>query len=663
MEPSEKEEVRARTEIVALVSGYTTLRQTGRTFKGLCPFHQEKTPSFTVDPEKGRWHCFGACSTGGDVFTFLMRAEGLTFIEAAEQLAERAGVTLTQRSGRGGVDREAVARDKSERDRLLAANALAARFFQNAFGRVPMAKDYALGRKLAHETQQEWALGWAPGGFGEDGWGSLARFLQASGTHMADAEKAGLVFSSRSVDGAWVDKFWGRLMFPIHDVQERVVAFGGRLLVPAENAPKYLNSPETPVFSKSRVLFGLHRARRAIQETDKAVVVEGYLDVVQAHQAGFTNVVATLGTSLTEEHVRLLHRYTKNVVLSFDADEAGVRAALRAAALFDGTDERATLRILALPPGDDPDSLLARGDVAAFRRAIDKAVSVPEFRLRALRARADLSSDEGKMTFLRDALPVVAEVRSSVERDVLLGRLAPYHPAYASGGGRAEVSLRDDLDGFLARRAPAGGKEGGRFGTGGDGPIPLRNERILPFRRDDPAPWSGDVPPEEGDARGGAVAVLERPPAAWRGGNATLTAEQTLLRALLSPEWQPAVLSAVHPERFTDSTNARLATELLRLAESSVSPDEAINALPDPVLADYASALLLADGGEPLGEQAISEASACLERQADARALNKIRAETRDDGEGMGAGDDEILRRSQEVARRLRRGGVGDEPT
>jgi DNA primase len=317
---------------------------------------------------------------------------------------------------------------------------------------------------------------------------------------LGDAEKAGLVFRSRHAENAFIDKFYARLIFPIRDVQERVVGFGGRLMAPAENAPKYLNSPETPVFSKSRILYGLHRARKAIQAEDRAVVVEGYLDVVQAHQAGFHNVVATLGTALTEEHVRLLYRYSKNVVLSFDADEAGVRAALKAAALFDGTDENATVRVLALPPGDDPDSLLARGDAPAFRRAIDSAVTVPEFRLRVLRAKTDVSTDAGKIAFLREALPVLAEVRSVLERDLLVRRLAPYHPAYATGGARAEESLRTELDGYLARRTPSGGAEGGRGAAGppnttakrvrrddaGSGaPVMLRGERVFPRQGND----------------------------------------------------------------------------------------------------------------------------------------------------------------------------------
>lgn len=701
MEPSEKEEVRARTDIAALVGRYTTLRQTGRTFKGLCPFHQEKTPSFTVDPERGRWHCFGACSTGGDVFTFLMRAEGLTFIEAAERLAEMAGVTLTRTGRSGAGDREAAERARSERDRLFAANDLALRYFGESFRRVRMAQDYALERKLAHDTQQAWALGWAPGGFTDEGWGTLATFLKRSGVHPADAETAGLVFRSKTVENAWVDKFWGRLIFPIWDAQERVVGFGGRLLLPIPNAPKYLNSPETPVFSKSKILYGLHRARRAIQDTNKVVVVEGYLDVVQAHQAGFSNVVATLGTALTEEHVRLLHRYTKNVILSFDADEAGVRAALKAAALFpqEGDDDAngATLRVLALPPGDDPDSLLARGDVAAFRKAMDGAVSVPEFRLRALRARADVSSEEGKIAFLRDALPVVAEVRSVLGRDLLLRRLTPYHPAYASGGGRAEESLRAELDGYLSRRGnnrnegTAGGKGYAAGSNGGGRPVTLRGERVLPANGSRAA---AEAPPSDEEwaaiSADGDYADLPVPvppdPAATRpngsgangnnsiatgnvSGRAVARAEQALVRALLSPEWLPVVQDRVRPELFANERTARLVAALLPLVSGpAAAPGEAVNQLADPDLAEHAGALLLSDGGEPLssqhnlGEQVLDDSLRLLHQAARAREMRKIRTQSDGGGEGMPAGDDELLRRWQEMARPMRRGNPdGDD--
>jgi len=660
MEPSEKEEVRARTDIVALVSQYTTLRQNGRSYKGLCPFHQEKTPSFTVNPELGRWHCFGACSTGGDVFTFLMRAESLTFLEAAERLAERAGVTLTRAGGRG-LDREAANQARDERDRLVTANAQALRFFRESFGRAKMAQEYALKRGLAHETQQAWGVGFAPGGFGDDGWGALARYLKQSGIHLADAEVAGLVFRSRSVESAFIDKFWGRLIFPIHDVQERVVGFGGRLIMPAENAPKYLNSPETPVFSKSRILYGLNRARKTIQAENRAVVVEGYLDVVAAHQAGFTNVVATLGTSLTEEHVRLLHRYAKNVVLSFDSDEAGVRAALRAAALLESADPTATLRILALPPGDDPDSLLARGDAAAFRRAIDQAVTVPEFRLRALRARADLSGDAGKIAFLREALPIVADVRSVLERDLLLRRLAAYHPAFATGGTRAEESLRAELDDYLSRRPVVGSGGRGEIllppeGGGRGGPTVFRRAAALESGDGDEFPPTPSEPPPVSASRHNGAAA---PPAA-RGG-ATARAEQMLVCALLSPEWAPLVQNRLRPDLFCDPVNARLVEALLPLIEGHVTPAESLAALTDSALADRASDLLLGDNGEPLGEQAISDSLRLLVRSSQALTLHKIRAETHDRPEGMPADNDELLRRWQDTARQIKGGSTEDD--
>ncbi len=665
MEPGEKEEIRTRTDIVDLISGYTTLKKAGRTYKGICPFHQEKTPSFTVDPERSRWHCFGACSTGGDVFTFLMRAESLSFIEAAERLADRAGITLSRGSG----DKEAGERARSERDRLLSVNALAQRFFRESFGRAGLAREYAAGRGLVHETLEAFGIGFAP-----DDWTMLADFLQKNGAHMADAQTAGLVHPARS--GDLIDKFRGRLTFPIHDVQDRVVGFGGRLLVPAENAPKYLNSPETPIFSKSRILYGLNRARKSIQDVGLAVVVEGYMDVVAAHQAGFPYVVATLGTSLTEEHVRLLHRYTKNVVLSFDSDEAGVRAALRASALLEGDDAR--LRILALPPGDDPDSVLARGDAAGFRKAIESAVSVPEFRLRALRARCDTSTEDGKLQFLREALPILAEVRSVLERNTLLRRLAPYHPSFASGGVRVEADLQAELDGYLQRRDPAaaaaaasppdtpsgppvylrgervlsddrkrrGGGSGGSggYGSGGGGPTAFRPQNA-PFRNGAPGlrRFSSPAP------------ASEPPPALPRGGGAE-AAEQILARAFLSPEWVHLVRANLKPSDFSDERTARLVEALLPLISGKVSPADAVDDLTDAALAEHANALLMAPDGEPLSEEVIRDCWRCLEKRRQEAELRQISAEVSADTEGNGPLSDELLRRGFEKARQMKGG-------
>lgn len=638
MEPSEKEAVRARTDIVELVSGYTTLKKSGSRYKGLCPFHQEKTPSFTVDAERGLWHCFGSCSTGGDVFSFLMKAEGLSFIEAAEQLAERAGVTLT----RAGGDPEAARRTQDERERLYAVSALAQRFFRETFARASLARDYAARRGLAHETLEAFGIGFAP-----DDWEALAEYLIKSGAHLPDAEKAGLLFPSRRGDG-WTDRFRGRLMFPILDVQERVAGFGGRLLVPAENAPKYLNSPETPIFSKGRILYGLNRARKAVQEQDRVVVVEGYMDAVAAHQAGLPYVVATLGTALGEEHIRLLGRYTKNVILSFDADEAGVRAALRAAALFEAAGGFA-LHILALPPGDDPDAMLARGEVAAFKKAVAGAPTVPEFRLRALEARFDTATEEGKLAFLREALLVVAEVPSPLERDLLVRRLAPFHPAFPTGGARAEESLRAELSGHLARGGPASYPDPPPAAS----PVRLENETILPRGRGGGAPrrgWSAP-PARRGSASPAPPPAPPAPPRRTAGGQA----EQTLLRALLSDLWVEQVRGRLDPDDFPDPGAARLLDALLPLVDGGYRPSDAIDLLTDADLADYARSLAMLPDEEPLSEQSILDCLRLLAVRREARALQQIQAELAQPAEGNRVDDDELLRRWDQKARAMKR--------
>ena len=534
MEDSEKEEIRQRTDIVELIGRYTQLKRAGSKYKGLCPFHSEKTPSFNVDPEGGRWHCFGSCGEGGDIFKFVQKAENLTFPEAVQRLAEQAGVILTPRGG----DVESAKRAQSEKERVFAANAMALQFFRQCFRRDGNARAYAESRGLAHQTLEDFQVGWAP-----DDWSQLAEYLRGQKIHPDDSEKAGLIFPSKFEEGRYTDRFRGRLMFPILDVQERVVGFGGRLTVPQteKTGPKYLNSPETPVFSKSRILYGLNRARKAIEKAEKSLIVEGYMDVVAAHQAGLEFVVATLGTSLTEDHVRMIRKYTRTVVLSFDADDAGVKAALRAAELLGASGEDISLRVLTLPPGEDPDSMLKRGDVAGFNLAIDKAVTVPEFRLKSLENRHDTTSENGKLAMLREAVAIIAAVPSILQQDVLIRRMAAHHPSYSLSSLRAEESVREEV-----RRA--GGNRAAANGAGGDLGFGAPSQRQSGYRNNNGGNGGGSG---NGKWQPGTVK--------WQGGKkqiqppfvqpdreplpvvppATAVAEQTILRALLSNEWFP----------------------------------------------------------------------------------------------------------------------------
>src|SRR5579862_3221598 len=356
---SEIDLVRDRTDILHIVSFYVALKRAGRVWKGLCPFHNEKTPSFNVDPDLKRWHCFGQCSEGGDVIKFLQKVDNLTFGEALERLAIQAGVTLaplrkdgSRRRSSEGSPEQAEDSEVSERERLFAAAECAARFYEETLARSSEAREYLQKRAIAHEAQKQFRLGYA----GED-WDGLARFLSRQGVSVQDAVTAGLLVATDKK--SYYDKLRGRIVFPILDAQERVIAFGGRLMEAVEGRPKYLNSAETPLFTKGRALYGLWRARKAIAASGQAIVVEGYMDVIAAHQAGIENVVAALGTSLTEHHAQILGRFAQRALLSFDADAAGLKAAQRASQIFSARDIET--RMLDLPEGEDPDSLLRAG--------------------------------------------------------------------------------------------------------------------------------------------------------------------------------------------------------------------------------------------------------------------------------------------------------------
>jgi DNA primase len=314
---SAADDVRDRTDIVDLVGQHTQLRKAGRMFKGLCPFHEERTPSFVVYPDTGRWHCFGACASGGDVFSFVMRRDGVTFREALETLAHRAGVILESPTPQAEAQKE-------QRDRWRLALAQAAGFYHEQLLRRPageQARAYLRERRFHRDAAQAFELGWAP-----EGWTTTRDALRAAGFSDEELLAAGLV--KRREGGGVYDAFRSRLVFPIRDTLGRTVGFGARTLVPGE-VPKYVNSPQSELFDKSRLLYGLDKAKSAIHAAGRAVVVEGYTDVIRAHMAGFGNVVASLGTALTETHVRTLCRYTRSIVLALDADAAGQAATLR----------------------------------------------------------------------------------------------------------------------------------------------------------------------------------------------------------------------------------------------------------------------------------------------------------------------------------------------
>ncbi len=422
------ESVRQRVDIVELVGEQARLLKSGRRFKANCPFHGEKTPSFYVDPERQTWHCFGACASGGDVFSYVMKRDNAEFREALRTLAERAGIEL---------ESHRPAEQGSSRDRLLAANEAAIAFFSQALSGSKAGEDaraYVSRRGLDMETVTAFELGYAP-----DGWDNLRTYLTGHGFSDAELLEAGLLTTGES--GSIYDRFRRRLMFPIRDDRGRAVGFGGRALDDAK--PKYLNTPQTPLFDKSSVLYLLDRAKAAIRTAKDAVVVEGYLDAITAHQFGYTNVVATLGTALTDRHIQLLKRLTPNVTLAMDSDAAGLEAASRgeevtrtmadgehaeAVVSWDGlvrTQARApvAIKVFSVPSGKDPDEAI-REDRAGWPSWVGSAMPPFDFRLRLESERTDLTDPRARVELTDRMLPLLLQIGDQVLQGSYLGRLA-----------------------------------------------------------------------------------------------------------------------------------------------------------------------------------------------------------------------------------------------
>ena len=403
---SKIEEIKSRVDIVELAGEYLTLKKAGRNYLGLCPFHQEKTPSFTVNREKQIFYCFG-CGEGGNAITLLMKIAGMSFPEAIRHLAEKTGVILPARAvGRGG--------DKDEqRDGIVGINLKAAQWFAGNLsspeGRA--ARDYLQARSLTEEISRQFRLGYAP-----DRWRSLADYLERSGISLKLAEEAGLVVAAR--DEGFYDRFRSRLIFPIENVFGEVIAFGGRILGPGE--PKYLNSPESSVYTKGKNLYGLNRAREAIREEGFCLIVEGYFDVISLWNAGSRNTVATLGTALTREHLDLLRRYTQDVVALFDPDEAGRRALDRALELFLAANMRA--RALVLPDDSDPDEFVRKYGKEKMTDLIAAAPAISDYYIDNVLG--DGKTFEENRDLLKTAMEFLAKIGNGLERNLFIKRIS-----------------------------------------------------------------------------------------------------------------------------------------------------------------------------------------------------------------------------------------------
>ncbi len=469
MSDSPIEAIKARLDAVELIGETVPLKKAGRTYKALCPFHAEKTPSFIVWPETGTWKCFG-CGEGGDLFHFVMKRDRIDFREALELLAARAGVELPSRPGRSPEQDE-------EHARLYAVLQTAALYY-HAMLLSPAglaAREYLERRGLSPETIETALLGFAP-----HAPGAFERHLVEAGFTRQELTAAGLLGSGEHGTFDW---FRGRVLFPIRDQQGRVVGFGGRAMSD-EVQPKYLNSPQTPLFDKGALLYGLDRARAAIRSEGRAVVVEGYMDVLAVHQAGFLNVVATLGTSITERHLDQLKRLAPEIVLALDPDTAGLHATeraievarsaqpddvvpeiavevgrrglLRTLVRYRGT-RKTRVRVALLPAGLDPDDLV-RHDPGAWRSLVEQALPVVDFALARLGQRYDLSSAEGKRAAAEDALDLIADMVDAVERAHYLQRLARL----------LQVSERELAEKARRPVAPARGESGAAAPPTGD---------------------------------------------------------------------------------------------------------------------------------------------------------------------------------------------------
>lgn len=507
------EEVRASADIVDVISGFVRLKKAGRNFIGLCPFHQEKTPSFNVNPERGIYKCFG-CGRGGNVFSFLMETERISFVEAVTELAERYHITIVPESGHTSTA-------AADTEVLYETTRQAARFFYDTLQKpegVPGA-DYFKRRGWTMETQTRFGLGYA-----SDSWDAFLRFARERGLSDDILETTGLIV--RREGGRVYDRFRGRVVFPIFSASRKVIGFGARTLAAGEE-PKYLNSPETPIYNKSRVLYGLSHAIPAIRAQDAVVIVEGYADVLSMSQAGITHVVATSGTALTPEQVRMLTRYTRNFFFLYDADSAGFAAMERGIDLM--LEQDCDPRIVTLPQGEDPDSYVRKYGADGVGARLAEAVSFVDFITSRYERQGKLETPEGKTEAVRHVVGLLAKMEDRIRRELYVHHLAEKYRIY-------ESVLYDELDTLLRRRK-------------GD-----RSSTQRPARRPDIAP---DVT--------GLAAELPR-------------AEKEFLGQLFQTpsEVQREALHCVLPDAFTDPRSRALIGLLIEMeeVEGSVSLGE-----------------------------------------------------------------------------------------
>ncbi len=536
------EEVRRTADIVRYISEHVALRKAGASWKGLCPFHNEKTPSFTVRQEPPVFHCFG-CGQGGDVFKFVMLHERVGFPESIELVAKHFGLTVPESRWDGGADRK-------EREELLGLLEAAAQHFTRHLWTAPgeKAREYLLGRGFKQETLERIRAGAA-----REGWTDL---LDAMKRRFPEAalKTVGLVVQKEGTDRLY-DRFRSRAVFPIFAEGGKVVAFGARSLDGSE--PKYLNSPEGPVYQKSRVLYGLHWAKDAIRKDGRAVLMEGYLDVARALEAGVEGAVATCGTALTPAHARLLRRFTDHVVVNFDQDAAGQRAARKGLDIL--LEEGFKVQVVELPEGHDPDSFLKQFGADAYRRRLDEAPGYMEWLIRRAAAENDTRTPAGKAAFLAALLPSVARIESAVER-------AAWMPAIVEAGGLDERAAQEEL-----RRALTAGRDRMTLPEpSAPPPASPTRARLLPAER-----WLVSLTVTSAEGIADALQALPDESLARLGAGDVLAAAKRLTAS------GAAVSASALLEALPDEDARRIVTEVAVEAApgSGVSPAECVREL------------------------------------------------------------------------------------
>lgn len=410
-------EIRDRSNILEIISDYVALKKAGKNYRGLCPFHSEKTPSFMVNEEKQIFHCFG-CGEGGDVFTFLMKAGYFSFPQAVEELAKRYGVKLPSRELSAIQKKE-----MTKKEVLFQINQIASEYFHDLLTRRregERGRRYLSQRGISQEIVSEHRLGTST-----DRWDGLVQHLQGKKVSLELAWELGLIFpkkkaGSSTLQEGWYDAFRGRILFPIFDLHQRVIGFGGRVI--KEGQPKYLNSPESSIYHKGETLYGLQVAKRYAVEKDCVIIVEGYFDLLTLHQYGLKHSVATLGTALTTRHIQTLKRYTKNLITLFDSDQAGVQAALRSLPLF--LEEEVTGNTIALPKGEDPDGFLRKGNLEDFRKKVERSIPLIDFYFDWLLKIHDLKSIDGKVKVAKEGMALLGKIPNKIRRDFYIKALA-----------------------------------------------------------------------------------------------------------------------------------------------------------------------------------------------------------------------------------------------